>query len=307
MISDNTTYNHFHQEGREAIKKEHLKRKFLGMLQPDDFTDTDRNEFFVDTLIYNFDEIFKIPIDDETYDPDETEVNYIGRTDKWDYEVAIFGRIMYFMCNTPEKMEERVNEELYDNPETLFTYNPVYVCGCLKEEQTHTEEEITFNEPDPETDDVPNFASSECPCCMEEWGMKETTTFVGNHPTRKVLKKTKTFTIKRNTYCGHSLCITCFNKCCEDEKPKCPICRKLYSETGDRVIEMVEHHTNISTEIAQDLFRFQDENLFDLVDIERLVSQSILVDGIGHLLKLEGFEYTGMYGGSEYYFGVEEA
>jgi len=319
MISDNTTYTHFHQEGREAIKKEHLKRKFLALLHKQlnyvfrdnydpngEMLDDNRNEFFVETLIKNFDEIFKIPIDDYTYDPDETEINYIGLTDKWDYEVVIFQKLYYFICDTPENCEVKLVEDLYDNPEILFTFNPVYVCGCLKEELVEEQAEITLNEPDPETDDVPLYDTDECPCCMEKWGIKETTTFVGNHPTKKILKKTKTFTIKRNTYCGHPICMTCFEKCCAEDDPKCPMCRKKYQDTGDRVEEVVSRNYPISTEIAQDLFRCEDEKLFDFVDINRLINQAVYSDGLEHLFRLEGFSITTEYEGVEYLFGCED-
>ncbi len=307
MNSNDTTYRHFHQEGREAIKKEHLRRVFMNMLMERTFnaTDGDRNYHFIDTLVRYFDDIFKTPIDDETYNPDEIEAHYIGEYDKWDYEVVIFGRNWYFVCETPEKCEEKLVDDLNDNPETLFSFNPIYVCGCLKEDNTHTEEEINYDEPDPETDDVPLFDTEDCPCCMEKWGMKETTTFVGNHPTRKVLKKTKTFTIKRNTYCGHPICMTCFDKCCEELEPKCPMCRKKYQDTGDRVVETIATQTPISEEIAQDLFRFQDPNLFDFVDVERLIRQSVVSDGLEHLLGLQGFCETTMYYGDEYLFGCD--
>lgn len=309
MISENRLpHPHLHQAGREAIKKEHLRKKLMNMLMERTFqgTDADRHECFVDTLISDFDGIFKIPIDDETYDPENAQAHYIGETDKFDYEVEMFGRMWYFVCNTPEKCEEKLVEDLNDNPEELFSFNPIYVCGCLKEDNTHTEEEINYDEPDPDTDDVPYFHTEECPCCMEKWGMKETTTFVGNHPTRKVLKKTKTFTIKRNTYCGHPVCMTCFDKCCEELEPKCPMCRKTYQETGDRVVETINTQTPISIEIAQDLFRFQDPNLFDFVDVERLIRQSVISDGLEHLLHLNGYCITELYFGEEYLFGCSE-
>jgi hypothetical protein len=146
-------------------------------------------------------------------------------------------------------------------------------------------EEITYVEPDLKTDDVPLFDTDECPCCMEKWESN--------------------YTIKRNTYCGHPICMKCFEKCCEENYPKCPMCRKEYGETGDIVKEIISTHIHISEEITQTLFRYSDPKLFDLVNIEGLIQQSVLSDGIENILR-KRFNMTIIHYGTEYVFGCEE-
>jgi hypothetical protein len=289
MALENTTL-------QEQLIKEALRRRMRCELGVDKYCSSAknlRNHHFIETLIANWDEIFK-SLDYDTTRVLEADcdkiVHYIGDGDVWDYEVVLFNKKLYFICDTLDRCEEKLIEDVQENPEKLFTLSSLYVCGFIKEENSQVE--VEYSEPDPKIDNVPLFDVNECPCCMGEWGATEISVFVGN-------KRIKPCVIKRYTHCGHPLCMKCFEKCCEDDDPTCPLCRAKYEETGD--LRKIETHSNINSKAAQDLFQLQDPRLIDLVELDAIIHQSVISYGLAHLFSCEGFVKEG----SGYFFGTE--
>ena len=145
------------------------------------------NEYFANTLVNNFNEIFKTPITDKTYDSYEVKVNYIGNSnDKWDYVMTIFNKRHYFICNDYKNCDQKLINDCKKG-ETLFNHNSLYICGFIKDGMRNYHNiTIEYSEPDVECDEnIPLFDTDECPVCMKKFGITETQQLIGNHPTKK--------------------------------------------------------------------------------------------------------------------------
>jgi hypothetical protein len=255
----------------------------------------EQHHYLADFITNTFGEIFKKEIDDVEYNPDEVSIYYHYENDEpnddeenpHNYEITIFGNHYDFVCDKRQNLKKILKCRAYGNAE-LFNYNPVYIIGfCNKD--TGGVMERNFYEPDPELDDVPFYDVPECPCCMEKWGERYGTPKIIGNPLKKHIIKRKIYhTIKRNTFCGHPLCMDCFKKICDDtDEPSCPMCRKKYQDTGD--IEMEEEYPNLTDDMIRDMIRTYDDALLDIVDIDALITQAIIADGIPHLLQLRCF------------------
>ena len=264
----------------------------------------DQHIFFVNTLIDNFDEIFKTPITDETFSLEDVKLTFQEDSDdnKWNYEVVMFGKYHYFCCNTYYNLNKILKYYATDEEE-LYLYTPAYLHSFLKDEyKIIHHKDIEYPEPDLECDedDIPLYDTEDCPCCMEKFGITEKQELIGNHSKKKILKTSKTICVKRNTYCGHPLCIECFKTICNSDNVKCPMCRTDYEETGD--VEINEWGEELTIEDITDMADRQDDMLMDMVDIDDLIRQSVCVDGWSHMLRCEGF----VYDDCDYFFGKDE-
>lgn len=290
----------FNQRHLQLIKEKALNRTIKRLLMP--YTPVwgskehflqEQHHYLADFITNSFGEIFKKEIDDVEYNPDEVSIYYHYENDEpidneenpLNYEITMFGNHYDFVCDKRQNLKKILKCRAYGGAE-LFNYNPVYIIGfCDKD--TGDDMETNYYEPDPELDDVPFYDVPECPCCMDSWGVSETTTIVGNPLKKHIIKRKKHYTIKRNTFCGHPLCMECFKKICESDEPSCPMCRKLYTDTGD--IEIVEEYPNITDDMIRDMIKNYDDALLDIVDIDALITQAIIADGIPHLLQLRCF------------------
>jgi hypothetical protein len=263
-----------------------------------------RHKFFVITLIKNFDEIFKTPITDETFSLEEVKLTFQEDSDdnKWNYEVVMFGKYHYFCCNTYHNLHNLLKHYAIEEEE-LYLYTPAYLHSFLKDEyKIIHHKDIDYPEPDLECDedDIPLYDTDDCPCCMEKFGITEKQELIGNHSKKKILKTTKTICVKRNTYCGHPICIECFKTICNSDNVKCPMCREDYEETGD--VEINEWGEVLTIEDITNMADRQDDMLLDMVYIDELIEQSICADGWSHMLRCEGFVYEDC----DYFFGKDE-
>ena len=180
-----------------------------------------------------------------------------------------------------------VLENCYFEGDAIFDAQPIYVHGLIKEgcSTIHTTE-IEYVEPDLECEeDIPLFDCDECPVCMEKFGLNETRKLIN----KKIIKITKTVCVKRNTYCGHPLCIECFNGICRPgDKNICPICRADYVDTGD--ITTTESQEEIGFEEVEEMMEGQDERLKEIVDIEALVAQMVVSEGLSEQLGIRDYK-----------------
>lgn len=266
--------------------------------------DVERHTFFVKTLIDNFNEVFKTPITDETYNKNEIKIVFQEDSDdnKWNYELVCFGKYHYFCCNTYPNLKKILKYYAYDEEE-LFDYTDLYLYSFLKPEyKTQSHKEIIYPEPDLETDEEehPLFDTDDCPVCMEKFGITEKQELIGNHPTKKILKTTKTICVKRNTYCGHPICMTCFKTICNSCNVSCPMCRENYEDTGD--VEIDEWTTEITQDEITEMRQRKDDMLLDMVYLDPLIEQSVIADGWSHMLRCEGFVLEDC----DFFFGKEE-
>ncbi len=253
-----------------------------------------QHNWFIKQFVNHFEELVGLPI----IDYDENHMKNIkcvfqehSPDNIWNYEIVFNDKYYYYCCNNKYNMNEIVKHLAYDEEE-LFLYNPIYVYGFLKPEyRFEYHKDIEYPEPDLETDeeDIPLFDTDDCPCCMEKFGITEKQELVGNHPVKKILKTTKTICVKRNTYCGHPICITCFKTICNSNNVSCPMCRVEYEETGDVYIN--EYTTEITEKCVFDMIESKDDMLLDMVDYDKLIEQSVIADGYAHLLHMEGFTY----------------
>ena len=189
------------------------------------------------------------------------------------------------VCSSYDRLKKILEMRCKDDEE-LFYYNSNYITHYIKDEYKYSHHtEIDYCEPDLECDDedIPLYDCDDCPICMEKFGINETTHLIR----QKVVKTIKNICVKRNTYCGHPLCIECFKNICNSNKVCCPICREDYEESGDVMI----HHREIEldNDTILEMIEEQDHRLLEVVDIEALVEQSITADGYEHLLHLDGF------------------
>ena len=163
---------------------------------------------------------------------------------------------------------------------------------------------IEYSEPDVECDEnIPLFDTDECPVCMKKFGITETQQLIGNHPTKKILKTTKKICIKRNTYCGHPLCLDCFKTICENKyETICPICRGNYRNTGDLIKNCESHY--LKDKDIYDMIDNKDSMLLYMVDIPKLVTQSVIAGGYKHLFMCKGFAIDD--NNKEMFFGKDE-
>ena len=264
----------------------------------------DQHIFFVKTLIDNFNEVFKTPITDETYNKNEIKIVFQEDSDdnKWNYELVIFGKYHYFCCNTYANLHKILKYYAYDEEE-LYYYTDLYLYHYLKDEyKIQHHKEIIYPEPDLETDEEehPLFDTDDCPVCMEKFGITEKQELIGNHPTKKILKTTKSIVVKRNTYCGHPICMNCFKTICNSCNVSCPMCRENYLDTGD--VEIEEWTTEITQDEIAEMRERQDDMLLDMVNIEPLIQQSIYADGWSHMLRCDGFVLEDC----DFFFGKDE-
>ena len=264
----------------------------------------DQHIFFVNTLIDNFDEIFKTPITDETYDKNEIKIVYQEGSDdnKWNYELVLFGKYHYFCCNSYTNLHKLLKWYAIEEQE-LFYYTPLYLYSFIKDEyKIQHHKEIIYPEPDLETDeeDHPLYDTDDCPVCMEKFGITEKQELVGNHPNKKILKTTKTICVKRNTFCGHPICMKCFKTICNSCNVSCPMCRENYEDTGD--VEIDEWDDTLNEEELIEMVENQDDMLLDMVDLDPLIEQSVIADGWEHMLRCEGFCLQG----DTFFFGKDE-
>ena len=97
--------------------------------------DIERHTFFVKTLIDNFNEVFKTPITDETYNKNEIKIVFQEDSDdnKWNYELVCFGKYHYFCCNTYPNLHKILKYYAYDEEE-LYYYTDLYLYHYLKDE-----------------------------------------------------------------------------------------------------------------------------------------------------------------------------
>lgn len=292
----------FNQRHLQLIKEKALNRTLKRLLMP--YTPVwgskehflqEQHHYLADFITNSFGEIFKIPIDDETYNPDEVSIIYqyeefepcAEEENAFNYGITIFGNDYNLVCDKRQNLKKILKNKAYGGAE-LFYYNPTYIIGFC-DRDTGSEMERNFYEPDPELDDVPFYDVPECPCCMDKWGEHRGEPIIVGNPLKKHIIKRKIYhTIKRNTFCGHPLCMDCFKKICDDnDEPSCPMCRKLYTDTGD--IEMEEEYPNLTDDMIRDMIRTYDDALLDIVDIDALITQAIIADGLPHLLHLETF------------------
>ena len=108
---------------------------------------------------------------------------------------------------------------------------------------------------------------------------------------KKKIKKVRTkYTIKRNTFCGHPLCLDCFKRINEFDNGACPICRSYYRETGDINADIWEEE--ITEEMVFDMIKRRDDGILpELVDWMGVVRQSVIADGLASLTDCR-CEYT---------------
>ena len=274
---------------------------------PDDVREyIPQHNFFVDNVIENFESIFRFPITDMNIDsvrvrfdpPDD----YLRPLDKYNYLIKMNNNQYEVCCMTYREARKLLINEAIDY--NLFLYNPTYVYGFLKPEyKTIKHKHIEYPEPDLDCDEEehPLFDTDDCPCCMERFGITEKQELIGNHPNKKILKTTKTICVKRNTYCGHPICIDCFKTICNSNAVRCPMCRTDYEETGD--VEIIEHIEDIDMDTIEEMMKNEDDMLMEMVDIESVIDQSVLVDGYTHLLHIEGFINDN---DPDFFFGVQE-
>ena len=257
------------------------------------------HNYFVDNLCANFHTIFP---DMGEFDLNKITISYTDDVEtRFNYELLIYDRYFYFVCERKDQLKKYLIYEIVDGSK-LFSYNPIYILGFVKDESRmyHTKE-VEYPEPDLETDeDIPLYDTDDCPVCMEKFGITERQELIGNHPTKKVLRRTKTICVKRNTYCGHPLCLTCFKTICNSSNVCCPCCRTNYEDSGDVYINESTHI--LSDEDINDMIDNEDDMLYDMVDINALVDQSICADGLGHLL---GCDFV--VENDEMLFGVDDS
>lgn len=243
------------------------------------------HNYFVDNLTASFHTIFNYdPDGDKVIDFNNIRISYADDLEtRYNYELFIFDRYYYFVCERKDHLKKYLIYEIVDESK-LFSYNPIYILGFVKDESRfyHTKE-IEYPEPDLECDeDIPLYDTDDCPVCMEKFGITERQELIGNHPTKKILRRTKTICVKRNTFCGHPICLGCFKTICNSNNVKCPCCRTDYEESGDVYINEDTHFLN--DDDINDMIENEDDMLYDMIDINALVDQSITADGLGHLL-----------------------
>lgn len=278
--------------------------KGSGKAEAERLNKIDQHSFFVITLIKNFDEIFKTPITDETYNKNEVKIVYQEDSDdnKWNYEVVMFGKYHYFCCNTYNHLHKVLKYYAIEDDE-IYLYTPLYLHNYIKDEyKIQHHKEINYPEPDLECDDedIPLYDTDDCPVCMEKFGITEKQELIGNHPTKKILKTKKTICVKRNTYCGHPICIECFKTICNSCNVSCPMCRENYEDTGD--VDIDEWTSELDVDDVIEMVDSQDDMLKDIVDVDALIEQSVCADGWSHMLRCEGF----VYDDCDYFFGKDE-
>tara|TARA_R110000787_G_scaffold79439_3_gene173618 strand:- start:1526 stop:2410 length:885 start_codon:yes stop_codon:yes gene_type:complete len=290
-------------EHLNAIKLQGLKNKLDTQLW--DACDGDigsnediRNKRFVSRIIVYFHSIFHIGIEDKRYDIDEVCIDGDSdlEPDEPTYELYIFGETFGFYCDSKEQLFKVLTNRANDGD--IFHYCPFYIHSFIydkyKEITTNTK---TYPEPDLECDeDIPLYDNDECPCCMEKYGITETTTLVGNHPTKKIIKKTKKLVIKRNTYCGHPLCLECFKTICEGDKICCPTCRVDYE------YDLEQGTLALDIEIINKMIEQRDDYLIEICDVNAVVEQALYSDGYDGLLCCEGFVIEN----DDWFFGLKE-
>lgn len=288
------------------IKERGLKDKLLTLLgdqeiQRGSADDIEGNRKFACYITEYFEEIFGTTINDKRYDVDDVEVfrynNIFGNEfGEPSYELNIFGysQPYAFYCDTRLNVKKLLIRRAEENEE-LFIYNPVYLAGFIKDEyKNQYRKEITYPEPDLDLDtdeegnDIPIFDTDDCPVCMEKFGITEIQSLIGNHPTKKIIKTKRNIVIKRNTYCGHPICMECFKSICEGCNVSCPICRVDYEETGD--VEITTTGVSLDIKDIEAMIEGGDDYLFEVVDIDAVVNQAIISDGYKHLLRCEGLE-----------------
>ena len=269
--------------------------------EPSDMTD--QHQHFCDQFCMNFAEMYKrnIPIEDvETFYQDvlkdiSVEYDYSDET-KDNYEIVLFDNIKWFCCKTYADAYEYLKYAI-DEEQELFYYSPMYIAYAVKDEyKKKHRKDITFPEPDLDNDeeDHPLYDTDDCPCCMERFGITEKQELIGNHPTKKILKTTKTICVKRNTYCGHPICLTCFKTICNSSNVSCPMCRKSYEDTGD--VEINEYTETLTEEDIMEMIESKDDMLYDMVDYDKMLEQAIYSDGYSGLLHFESiFEADDTY------------
>ena len=226
--------------------------------------------------------------------------------------------VINLTAGTPRQVQNLIMNDLYveNRGAYLYIYNPVYVYGFLNANYSNETETITeYIQPDPELDNVPLFDTEECPVCFERWGLHKITTMVGNHPTKKVSKTITKCVIKRNTFCGHPLCMDCFNTISSLPTCACPVCRGNYTIQGDIVVQS-EHRPLTEADVVE-MLEDCDEDLLNMVNFTRVIKQewdnfiamgeiTVMREGamgaIPALLNVDGFSYfnDGVYVGWDF-------
>jgi hypothetical protein len=268
-----------------------------------------QHNYFINTLCDNFEDIFKLPITAKLLE-DVRSSNlsieyYEDPNTKWNYALSMMSEEYNFCCNDYDNVRNIICYYAVEEDELFNNYQGIYVYGFLKPEYRNIHSrEIEYPEPDLECDeDIPLYDVDECPCCMEKFGITEKQELIGNHPTKKILKKTKTFCIKRNTYCGHPLCLDCFKTICKSGNTKCPMCRQDYNDTGD--VAITDRAEEITEQVVRDMMANNDDMLFDMVNIPAIINQQIISDGLASVLGINSISSYSNDTNETYYFGLE--
>jgi hypothetical protein len=87
----------------------------------------------------------------------------------------------------------------------------------------------------------------------------------------------------------------CFKTIGNSNNKTCSICRADYEEFD---IEVQEWTTELTEDDIIEMMENNDDALIDMVDIDKVVEQAIIADGLIHLLRVEGFYYEDDHSGA---------
>lgn len=193
-----------------------------------------------------------------------------------------------FFCDNIETANMVV--EKYMEEEGILYVNPNRILDNLDIYQKTYKMEYNTSYPEPDAD-AEIFDVDECPCCMECFDTENKMSIVYSGK------------IKRNTFCGHPLCIDCFDTICESDNKCCPMCRKDYEETGD--IDISTHRLNIDDDYISGLqSNCETDELCELVCMKDLIDGLLHFGGWASVLDAKWYDSNFLENDEEYLFIV---
>ena len=178
-------------------------------------------------------------------------------------------------CDTYEAAKKMIINDAFNG--NFMTFCPTYIYGFVSEimKTSYYHQEIEYSRPDESL-----YDSDSCPCCREKFGVTEyceeiKPEFIAPRSNKKRMKKWTVVKDKRHTYCGHPLCLECFNTICRRDKPSCPQCRRSYEETGDIRITQWEE-TIDENYIVRLINEERNDLLLKISNVEAVVKQTLI-------------------------------